>query len=114
VKSTSIAWMDTVMSFIVPRMATVLQAEGVPAGIVETAQSFKVYPNPASDLVAIKGTNGSMFTSVQAFDITGRVVYASDATGNSLSIDVSNWNNGIYLVQIATENGVQVKRIVVN
>jgi len=27
---------------------------------------------------------------------------------------VSNWNNGIYLVQIATENGVQVKRIVVN
>ena len=114
VKSTSIAWMDTVMSFIVPRMATVLQAEGVPAGIVETAQSFKVYPNPASDLVAIKGTNGSMFTSVQAFDITGRVVYASDATGNSLSIDVSNWNNGIYLVQIATENGIQVKRIVVN
>ena len=59
-------------------------------------------------------TNGSTFTSVQAFDITGRVVYASDATGNSLSIDVSNWNNGIYLVQIATENGVQVKRIVVN
>ena len=114
VKSTSIAWMDTVMSFIVPRIATVLQAEGVPAGIVETAQSFKVYPNPASDLVAIKGTNGSMFTSVQAFDITGRVVYASDATGNSLSIDVSNWNNGIYLVQIATENGVQVKRIIVN
>ena len=114
VKSTSIAWMDTVMSFIVPRMATVLQAEGVPAGIVETTQSFKVYPNPSSDLVAIKGTNGSMFTSVQAFDITGRVVYASDATGNSLSIDVSNWNNGIYLVQIATENGVQVKRIVVN
>jgi hypothetical protein len=41
-------------------------------------------------------------------------VYASDATGNSLSIDVSNWNNGIYLVQIATENGIQVKRIVVN
>jgi len=114
VKSTSIAWMDTVMSFIVPRMATVLQAEGVPAGIVETTQTFKVYPNPASDVVAIKGTNGSTFTSVQAFDITGRVVYASDATGNSLSIDVSNWNNGIYLVQIATENGVQVKRIVVN
>jgi len=114
VKSTSLAWMDTVMSFIIPRMATVLQAEGVPAGIVETAQSFKVYPNPASDVVAIKGTNGSTFTSVQAFDITGRVVYASDATGNSLSIDVSNWNNGIYLVQIETENGVQVKRIVVN
>jgi uncharacterized hydantoinase/oxoprolinase family protein len=106
--------MDTIMSFIIPRMATVLQAEGVPAGIVETAQSFKVYPNPASDVVAIKGTNGSTFTSVQAFDITGRAVYASDATGNSLSIDVSNWNNGIYLVQIATENGVQVKRIVVN
>ena len=114
VKSTSIAWMDTVMSFIVPRMATVLQAEGVPAGIVETTQTFKVYPNTASDVVAIKGTNGSTFTGVQAFDITGRVVYASDATGNSLSIDVSNWNNGIYLVQIATENGVQVKRIVVN
>ena len=114
IEATSQAWIDTVMAFIIPRMATVLQAEGVPAGIVEAAQSFKVYPNPASDLVAIKGTNGSMFTSVQAFDITGRVVYASDATGNSLSIDVSNWNNGIYLVQIATENGVQVKRIVVN
>jgi hypothetical protein len=114
IEATSQAWIDTVMAFIIPRMATVLQAEGVPAGIVEASQSFKVYPNPASDVVAIKGTNGSTFTSVQAFDITGRVVYASDATGNSLSIDVSNWNNGIYLVQIATENGIQVKRIVVN
>ena len=114
VKSTSLAWMDTVMSFIVPRIATVLQAEGVPAGIVEAAQSFKVYPNPASDLVSIKGTNGSSFNRVQAFDITGRVVYTSDASGSSLSIDVSNWNNGIYLVQIATDSGVQVKRIVVN
>ena len=114
VKATSQAWIDTVMSFIVPRMATVLQAEGVPAGIVEAAQSFKVYPNPASDLVSIKGTNGSSFNRVQAFDITGRVVYTSDASGSSLSIDVSNWNNGIYLVQIATDSGVQVKRIVVN
>ena len=114
VEATSQAWIDTVMSFIVPRMATVLQAEGVPAGIVEAAQSFKVYPNPASDLVSIKGTNGSSFNRVQAFDITGRVVYASDASGSSLSIDVSNWNNGIYLVQIATDSGVQVKRIVVN
>lgn len=114
IKATSQAWIDTVMAFMIPRMATVLQAEGVPAGIVEASQSFKVYPNPASDVVAIKGTNGSTFTSVQAFDITGRVVYAADATGNSLSIDVSNWNNGIYLVQIATENGIQVKRIVVN
>ena len=114
IEATSQAWIDTVMAFIIPRMATVLQAEGVPAGIVEASQSFKVYPNPASDLVAIKGTNGSTFTSVQAFDITGRVVYASEASGNSLSIDVSNWNNGIYLVQIATENGIQVKRIVVN
>jgi hypothetical protein len=114
VKATSQAWIDTVMSFIVPRIATVLQAEGVPAGIVEAAQSFKVYPNPASDLVSIKGTNGSSFNRVQAFDITGRVVYTSDASGSSLSIDVSNWNNGIYLVQIATDSGVQVKRIVVN
>ncbi|MDA8581322.1 T9SS type A sorting domain-containing protein [Schleiferiaceae bacterium] len=114
VEATSQAWIDTVMSFIVPRMATVLQAEGVPAGIVEAAQSFKVYPNPASDLVSIKGTNGSSFNRVQAFDITGRVVYTSDASGSSLSIDVSNWNNGIYLVQIATDSGVQVKRIVVN
>ena len=114
IEATSQAWIDTVMAFIIPRMATVLQAEGVPAGIVEASQSFKVYPNPASDVVAIKGTNGSTFTSVQAFDITGRVVYASEASGNSLSIDVSNWNNGIYLVQIATENGIQVKRIVVN
>ena len=114
VKATSQAWIDTVMSFIVPRIATVLQAEGVPAGIVEAAQSFKIYPNPASDLVSIKGTNGSSFNRVQAFDITGRVVYTSDASGSSLSIDVSNWNNGIYLVQIATDSGVQVKRIVVN
>ena len=114
VKATSQAWIDTVMSFIVPRMATVLQAEGLPAGIVEAAQSFKVYPNPASDLVSIKGTNGSLFNRVQAFDITGRIVYASDASGSSLSIDVSNWNNGIYLVQIATDSGVQVKRVVVN
>ena len=76
-EATSQAWIDTVMSFIVPRMATVLQAEGVPAGIGEAQLSFDVYPNPSNGLITVK-SNSMVIDRVKILDVSGRLVHEEE------------------------------------
>jgi hypothetical protein len=113
-EATSQAWIDTVMSFIVPRMATVLQAEGVPAGIQEFNLEMKVYPNPSSTgLMNVVTANNVAIQTLTVFDITGRVVLQQRALDNSTEIDLSTWNSGVYILKVETQQGSAVRRITV-
>ena len=59
-----------------------------------------VYPNPASNTLHLEGDfeNGQ----VSIFDLTGRKVYQGDYQHE---ISVGNLNNGMYLLNIITEEG---------
>jgi hypothetical protein len=114
VKATSMAWIDTVMMFIVPRMATVLQAEGVPAGLEEFALEMSVYPNPASGLLHLETQNGVAIETLTAYDLTGRVIFKKSGLGATEEIDVASWNSGVYILRIETAQGAAVRKITVN
>ena len=81
-------------------------------GIEESRQEsvVKVYPNPASSTIHIDGVeNGA---SVAIYDITGRSIMRT-AFSNELSI--SQLNNGLYLLNITTTDGLVIsKKIMVN
>ena len=113
-EATSQAWIDTVMAFIVPRMATVLQAEGVPAGIQEFDLEMKVYPNPSSTgLMNVVTANNVAIETLTVFDITGRVVVQKQGLGNATELDLTAWNSGVYILKVETEQGAAVRRITV-
>jgi len=97
-EATSQAWIDTVMAFIVPRMATVLQAEGVPAGIQEFDLEMKVYPNPSSTgLMNVVTANNVAIEALTVFDITGRVVVQKQGLGNATELDLTTMEfRGVY------------------
>ena len=108
------AWIDTVMSFIVPRMATVLQAEGVPAGIEEFELDMKVYPNPSSNgAMMIETANRIAIQELMVYDITGRVVVYQQDLDSKTELDLSAWTSGVYILKIKTEQGAAVRRITV-
>ncbi len=82
----------------------------LPTGIVEFkdhADSFFVYPNPATDMVSIAGK----YDEVEIYDITGRLI---NKTKGNAGINVSEFENGTYIAKISSEgNVVSTKKFVV-
>ena len=73
----------------------------------EPVVEFSVYPNPAANYLTINGVNG--LREVSVIDVTGRTVMTLGATN---SIDVSSLAAGVYMVRVATEQGVGMQKFV--
>lgn len=50
--------------------------------------------------------------TVQIIDIMGRIVYCDDVESTNNRINVSNFNNGTYVVRVINENDVKVQKII--
>ena len=71
-----------------------------------TRTEISLFPNPASDLITIHASNYSYFDAYKIMDLNGRVII-EDAFGNNNGnaiIDISNLNNGFYIVNLLGEN----------
>ena len=78
-------------------------AEGEPSATVEYGSdiNISIYPNPASDYLAIKINNKAINkdASVKIFNTQGQQVYGL-ASNNETQIDVSQLSNGIYFLEV--------------
>lgn len=72
-----------------------------------------VYPNPAvNQLNVLSNTNGE--STVALTDLLGRVVYTSSNEGKvNLSIDVSNFEAGHYVLSIQSGNKIEKQKITI-
>jgi hypothetical protein len=68
---------------------------------------FNIYPNPVKDVLTIDG----IYNSVNIYDIFGKLVLTSQT---QKTIDVSSLSNGLYFVNINTENTINVKKITIS
>ncbi len=78
--------------------------------IGENTQEVNVYPNPTSNFVTVQA-NG--MNHITVLNTIGQVVYDADVDGSIQSLDMSQYGAGVYMVHVATENGVGVQRVVV-
>jgi hypothetical protein len=78
--------------------------------IGENTQEVNVYPNPTSNFVTVQA-NG--MNHITVLNTIGQVVYDVDVDGSIQSLDMSQYGAGVYMVRVATENGVGVQRVVV-
>lgn len=75
---------------------------GLATGIEEfTEASITVYPNPSKGIFKIKGISAStpVFT-VNVYDVYGKLVLSNS---NNVVMDLSNYDNGIYIVHVEIE-----------
>lgn len=79
-----------------------------PAAISETeAETFKVFPNPATETLTIEGLpEGDNFT-YRIFDSMGKLVLSGE---NERNIGVSQLKSGLYLLQVGNSTVRWVKR----
>ncbi len=79
-------------------------------GVEENAASFNIYPNPVNDVLFIE--TEVEIIEVSILDVYGRSQQSTVNGQQSLSIDVTNLNSGVYFVKVITDNGEVVKRFI--
>ena len=67
-----------------------------------------VYPNPAKDNLTIKAEGMKRVTITNTL---GQVVYDNEANSDNEVINMSQYDAGIYMVRITTENGSVVRKV---
>jgi hypothetical protein len=77
-------------------------------------ETFKVYPNPASDILYID-LNEQVLNRVSIIDVTGRVMsnYRVENMGR-ISLDVSGLKGGLYMLLLEGEGFKSVARVSIN
>ena len=77
---------------------------------------LKVYPNPATNTITIELSNlqhSNLQPTITIESMLGQLLYQSKHNQNRSNIDISNFQSGVYLVKVLTEEGLMVKSIVV-
>ncbi|HXU27044.1 MAG TPA: T9SS type A sorting domain-containing protein, partial [Bacteroidia bacterium] len=66
----------------------------------------KIYPNPAQNKITIDATD---VVDVKLFDMLGKQI----TTSKENQIDISNFTNGIYFIQVKTNTSMSTQKIIV-
>ena len=81
---------------------------------LSTTFDLKLFPNPAQKSFNISISNEKLIQKrLEIYDITGRSMHAQNWTSLNIELNVSSFPTGIYFVKVSTEDGIQVKRLVV-
>ncbi|TVQ17387.1 MAG: T9SS C-terminal target domain-containing protein [Bacteroidetes bacterium] len=65
---------------------------------------LNLYPNPVRNTLYVE--NASQINEVRIFDLTGRLVMSQVVNNNTASVNVSEFNRGVYIMQVISVNGV--------
>lgn len=82
--------------------------------------SMTIYPNPAKDNATLDiNLSQNSVATIKVVDLMGRNVIdlgakSMKAGQNTIELNTSNLNNGMYFVKVASENGVVTKKITIN
>ncbi len=78
--------------------------------------SVVAYPNPTSGVITLNITDNAQETVVNIYNVNGSLVSSTTYNGNVVNekIDLSSFDNGIYMMIINSNNNVITKKIVKN
>ncbi|MCP4441573.1 MAG: T9SS type A sorting domain-containing protein [Aureispira sp.] len=83
-------------------------------GIEETLDNsttpLNIYPNPAHSHLYIDDIAQA---NIRVFHVSGQQVYAKEQVDTNLDINVQDWENGIYLVEVTTAKNRYLQKVMI-
>jgi hypothetical protein len=79
-------------------------------GLNENSDNVALYPNPTNGNVTIEANGMNRITVVS---VLGQVVYDTELKADNYTLNMGQFNAGLYLVRVYTESGMTVKRVTV-
>mgnify|MGYP003948777787 CR=1 FL=1 len=84
---------------------------------VESNFGLSVYPNPSSEETTISFVADNEDVSIVITDMAGKEVYSSVSKSSvgtrNISINTSNFNGGVYVIKLSSNNSVAIKNLIV-
>lgn len=84
----------------------------------ESANSIIVYPNPSAGEVNVGFLGADSNINISIYSVDGKLVYSQSIgnvlPGDSEIINLSNVNNGVYIVRVQGENTLQSHRLLIS
>lgn len=74
---------------------------------------FEVYPNPSSTFIFVESKMMIVSSELQITDLAGKEIKRMKMNSNKMQVDIRSLSNGIYFLNVLTENGKLAKKIVV-
>jgi hypothetical protein len=109
------AFGDTIMGYMCPRIATLFNYYN-PASVSENyiSSQIAVYPNPANSFTTLKANNG-VINQVIIMDMSGKVIInSSDLNNATVTLDLPKLKAGMYLIQVKTDFGTGMKKLMID
>ncbi|WP_162014327.1 T9SS type A sorting domain-containing protein [Kordia algicida OT-1] len=79
--------------------------------IKEKTSVVLVHPNPSKGMFSVTLKNPTHTATVKIYDLQGRLLFTEEFTG-TMSLDFSNKRDGVYLIKIFSEEGVETKKLI--
>lgn len=85
-----------------------------PVGVEEiSATDFKVYPNPANDILTIENNSSLQTVNIEMMDAGGRLIRSESFTGKSHTIQLIDFAPGFYSIRMNLSGSIINKSIVI-
>jgi hypothetical protein len=84
-------------------------------GIDEESTSLgeiSIYPNPTQSTFTINLETFTQPSSITIYDILGKTITSKQFITNQTEINLTGNNKGVYFINIQTENGTTVRKII--
>lgn len=79
-----------------------------------TKQLLSVYPNPSKDVVNLEWSTSDEWNSIQITDINGKVIFEESVNSNSKKLETSNWQRGVYFINLIGEKKTESQKLILN
>jgi hypothetical protein len=78
----------------------------------EQEAGFNLYPNPNAGSFTVSFLN-SVHRKISIYNTLGAVVYETETTGETLTIDLASKDKGVYVMRVVEQDQTKMKRIIV-
>lgn len=112
-KAKAMAYIDTIVGFLTPRMYLVIQDQTVGINAEEEIE-FSIFPNPVTDQLTINLSGNGIIYSVELLDMNGRLIVRKDnIMSNTFTANRNGIASGTYILRVMSSKGTVTEKILV-
>ena len=105
----NMSWSDDPLAFAIDGMSGTLTEPATLHFGTSVQDYVNIFPNPSNGVFNIEGKG---IRKVSVIDTFGQVVLSKEVSNDAMQIDLNGKAAGIYMLQIVTENGISVRKLI--
>ena len=79
---------------------------------ISEKNKIKVYPNPTTGKILIRNLIHTSNNTISIRNIVGKIILTVDSRNSLDSLDISHLEDGVYFIEIATNNALRIEKVI--